>query len=151
METSPFSAPFSWGTREARASASKASGCFMGGNPAFLGRNRESIYEAGATFKIVFAQTKLLNLTAASRRQDEVERHRSTSGQFKIVIRQADREPGRDQSSIRALRPMRTTSLCSRREAGTGGRLNQKAQPSFGGLAFPRAHRASRPRRRNSS
>lgn len=98
----------------------------MGGNPTFLGRNRESIYEAGATFKIVFAQTKLLNLTAASRRQDEVERHRSTSGQFKIVIRQADREPGRDQSSIRALRPMRTTSLCSRREAGTGGRPNQK-------------------------
>jgi len=29
---SPFSAPFSWHP-EARASASKASGCFIGGNP----------------------------------------------------------------------------------------------------------------------
>src|SRR5271165_4614947 len=28
---SPFFAPFPWGTRKARASAPKASGCFMGG------------------------------------------------------------------------------------------------------------------------
>jgi len=33
MKMSPFSAPFFWGHPEARASASKASGCFMGGNP----------------------------------------------------------------------------------------------------------------------
>jgi len=30
---SPFSAPFFLGHTKAKASASKASGCFMGGNP----------------------------------------------------------------------------------------------------------------------
>jgi hypothetical protein len=29
---SPFSAPFSWGTQKREAGASKASGCFMGGD-----------------------------------------------------------------------------------------------------------------------
>src|SRR5882724_979859 len=31
-----FLAPFSWGTQKRVASASKASGCFMGGNPMLL-------------------------------------------------------------------------------------------------------------------
>jgi hypothetical protein len=33
MKMSPFSAPFFWGTQKRRLLLSKASGCFMGGNP----------------------------------------------------------------------------------------------------------------------
>ena len=105
-----------------------------GRDPMMQGRNRESIYKAGAGVNRAVQTSLSLELNSAVsccrlNDLDQTVRHRVCSI---FVLRQESirdlGKPGRDQSSIRAPRPIRTTSFCSgARPEQTGGPIRRSA------------------------